>query len=232
MNRKVFTLLLVCLFSLFCMQATAQVEYVFSSTVTDEGVVVEAYDAWFASKDARHGQTAILLSSVFNGESAATHTVILDFPDYASLEKAMNATAVSGDFAKMELRNSNVATGLGEGLYLRVLGNGKSYNAGDFLFAIGVQVNSGEAKAYAKAFKEFIDSDIGKKAPGMLRLMANRAGSSVSHVVLVSAPTFTALNKYMDASDGSDAFADFISKVKDISVGVDPSIYSVVKIWK
>lgn len=232
MNRKVFSLLLVCLFSLYCINAAAQVEYVFSLAVTDEGVVVEAYDAWFASKDARHGQTAILLSGVINGESAATHTVVLDFPDYASLEKAMNATAVSGDFAKMELRNSNVASGLGEGLYLRVLGNGKTYNAGDCLFVIGVQVLRGEAQAYAAAFKEFIDSNMGKKAPGMLRLMANRAGSNTSHVVLVSAPTFTALNKYMDESDKSEAFANFISKVKDIATTADPSIYNVVKIWK
>lgn len=232
MNRKVLTLLLVFLFSLFCMNATAQVEYVFSSTVTDEGVLIEAYDAWFSTDDARHGQTAILLSSVINGESAATHTVVLDFPDYASLETALNKTVDSGDFAKMELRVSGVSTGLGEGLYLRVLDNGKSYSEGDYLFAIGVQVSGGEAQAYATAFKEFIDSNIGRKAPGMLRLMANRAGSNNSHVVLVSAPTFAALNKYMDESDESEAFANFISKVRDIATGIDPSIYSVVKIWE
>lgn len=79
MNRKVLTLLLVCMFSLLCMNAAAQVEYVFSSTVADEATLVEAYDAWFASADARHGQTAILLASVINGESAATHTTVLEY---------------------------------------------------------------------------------------------------------------------------------------------------------
>ena len=232
MDRKVFTLLLVFLFSLFCMNATAQVEYVFSSTVTEPATLVEEYDAWFSSKDARHGQTATLLESVINGESTSTHTTILDFPDYASLEKALTATSSSPEFAKMERRASPISTSTWEGISLRVTDNDKTWKAGDYVWAIGIQVSRGEGQTYATAFKEYINSKTGKQAPGLLRLLASRAGSSESHIVLVSASTFTALNKFMDASGESEDFAKFMTKVRDISTGVDPSISRVVKIWK
>ena len=73
MKRIACTLSFVLFFSLLCVNATAQVEYVFSSTVTDEATLIEAYDEWFASDDAMHGQTVTLFAAVINGESAATN---------------------------------------------------------------------------------------------------------------------------------------------------------------
>jgi len=232
MDRKVLTLLLVFLFSLFCMNATAQVEYVFSSVVTQPATVVEAYDDWFSSKDSRFGQTATLLENVVNGESKATHTTIVDFPDYASLEGALNRVSSSADFAKLQRRFAGISTDVWEGLSKRLIDNGKTWKAGDYVWGIGIQVSQGKGGAYAAAFKEYMDSKTGKQAPGLLRLLTSRAGSAQSHVVLVSAPTLVALNEFMDKSGESEDFANFTTKVRDISTGIEPSISRVVKIWK
>lgn len=232
MDRKVLALLLVFLSSLFCVTATAQVEYVFSSVVTGPDTLVKSYDAWFSSKDSKGGQTTTLLENFVNGESTTTHTTILDFPDYASFESAWARLPDSGDFAKLERSTSGISTGVWEGLSVRVVDNGKPWKAGDYVWAIGVKVAGGEDRKYAAAFKEYIDSKTGKQAPGLLRLMACRAGSNDSHVVLVSAPTFVSLNKFMDSSGESEDFANFMSKVKAISTGSDPSILKIVKIWK
>jgi len=233
MERKVLTLLSVFLFSLFCLNATAQVEFVFSDIVTEPDTLIEAYDAWFSSKDSKQGQTTTLLENFVNGDSNSTHTTILDFPDYASLETSENLLPDSIDFAKLQRRTSGIATGVWEGLSLRLVDNGKSWKAGDYVWGIGIQVAAGESKTYAAAFKEYINSKTGKKAPGLLRLLASRAGSTENHVVLVSAPTFVELNKFMDSSGESEDFANFRSKVKAIAIGnSSPSISRVVKIWK
>lgn len=232
MDRKVLALLLVFLFSLFCMNATAQVEYVFSSVVTQPDALVKAYDAWFSSKDSKFGQTTTLLESFVNGEENSTHTTILDYPDYASLESTVAKLPDSGDFAKLQQSTSGISTGTWEGLSVRVVDNGKPWKAGDYVWAVGVNVAGGQGGKYAAAFKEYIDSKTGKQAPGLLRLMASRAGSNESHVVLVSAPTFVSLNKFMDSSGESEDLANFLSKVNAISTGTAPSIYRVVKVWK
>ena len=232
MDRKVFTLLLVFLFSLFCVNATAQVEYVFSNIVADNAIFIEALDGWFASDDSKAGQTAILLESVINGEDTATHTLIIDYPDYESLELILNKIPASGDFAKYESRYNTVATSNWTGLSLRVMDNGKSWKEGDYVWAAGVQVSRGENQTYTNAFKEMLDSKIGKQAPGLMRLLATRAGSNNSHVVIFSAPTFTALNEFVDSLTDSEEYVYFMSQVKAISVLVDPSISRVSRIWK
>ena len=232
MDRKVLTLLSVFLLSLFCMNATAQVEYVFTSIVTDSATFMEALDDWYASNDSRAGQTATLFESVINGEDTSTHSTIIDFPDYASIESIMNRLPASEDFAKMQRRTAAISTTVWEGLSVRVMDNGKSWKKGDFLWALGVQVSRGENQAYEAAFKKYLNSKTVKQAPGLLRLVAPRAGSSSNYVVLVTAPTFVALNEFYDASGASDDYANFLSEVKDFSTASAPEIYRVVKVWK
>ena len=232
MNRRALALAFALFFSLFCMNATAQVEQVFSSTVNDEAALVEEMNAWLSSNDAKDGQTTTLLANVVNGDDSSTHYVVLDFPDYAKWQTHMDRTAKSGDFAKYQRRTSPLESGTGEGLYLRVTDNGKSWNAGDYLFVISVRVNTEAGKAYIAAFNEYVNSGLGKKAPGLIRLLAVRAGADNTHTVIISASTFVALNKFLDDNSGSAEMSVFLQKVGAISAPTGSSILRVVKVWK
>ena len=232
MKRKVFTLLPVLFFSLCCVHATAQVEYVYSSIVSDEATFVEAVDDWYTSRDSRAGQTETLLQSVVNGDDTNTHLIIIDFPDYASFESIMDRLPTSDDFAKLQRRTEAISTSVWEGISVRVMDNGKTWKPGDYLWALGIQVSRGENEAYVAAAEEYMNSKTVKQAPGLFRLVAPRAGSADSYVVLISAPTFVALNEFYDASGESEDYAKFMSKVKNISIASDPDIYRIVKVWK
>lgn len=232
MNRKVLMLLFVFILSILCVNAAAQVEYVFSSVVTDSATLIEAEDDWYASKDSKAGQTATLFETIINGEDTATHTMIIDFPDYASIESVINRLPASADFAKMQRRTAVISTSLWEGFSVRVMDNGKSWKKGDYMWALGIQVSRGQNKAYVAAFEKYLNSQTVKKAPGLMRLVAPRAGSSSNYVVLVTAPTFVALNEFLDLSSESDDYAKVLSEVKDFSTASAPEIYRVVKVWK
>jgi hypothetical protein len=232
MKRITCTISFLLFFSLLCINAAAQVEYVFSSNVTDDEIFIEALDGWFTSPDSKGSREAILLETFVNGDGTSTHTVVIDFPDYANQQSVMQRIPSSKDFDKYQRRVNTVATGGWEGMYLRGINNGKSYKEGDYIWVASIQVSRGENKVYTKAYEEMLGSKIGKQAPGLMRLMSVRAGSSNSHVAIFSAPTFVTLNEYLDSLSNSEEYEIFISKVKAISVLTDSSIYRVVKIWK
>jgi|GEM_PF-1501133 len=233
MNKKALVLLFGLFFTLFCIGASAQVEQVYSSVVTDEAAVVEEFDAWFSSEEAINPRTASLLSVQVNGTDATTHNLVLDYADYASWQTSMDAATKSKDFAKLERRIPRFYTGSGEALYVRIADNGKSFKEGDYIFVIAVKVKDGKDEAYIKAFNNYMNSALAKKSPGFVRLLAARAGAEdFSHLAVFSAPTFAALNEFLDSHSGTQEMIDFMAKVGDISTGIGSSIHKVIKVWK
>ena len=234
MNRKNLALLVALFLSLFCVQAGAQVEQVYGDIVTDEAVYLEELNAWMTSADAKNSlpRTACVLRSMVNGSDPTTHGIVLDYADYANWEASMNAADKSKDFASMLRRTAPVAKGNSETLYLRVADNGKTWREGDYIFVIGVNVDDGADEAYVKATKEYLNTDLAKKAPGFIRLLEARAGSDSDYAIAFSAPTFVAVNKFLDEHSGTKAMEDFIAKVGKISKPTGSSIYKVIKVWK
>ena len=232
MKKKILILSFVLLLSLFCTHATAQVEHVFSLTVTDEETVIEAFDAWFSTDDSDYGQTAVLISVVANGSDPSTHYLVLDYPDYASCQAAIEGVEKSGEFAKMQLRVSGISTSDGESMYTNVIDNGKRGKAGDYQYIVGIDVLENDSE-YIKAFNELINSEIGKKAPGSFRLVANRVGGDSDYLGIVTAPSFEALNKYMDlyTEDNKD-WQKFLSEVEEISTTTGSGFNRILKIWE
>jgi hypothetical protein len=229
MNRKsIVTFFAVCL-SVFGLNAVAQVENVIGQTITNQAASVAAYDAWFASDDSDHGQTAILLANGVDGANADTHTLVLDFPDYASREAHFDSLADSDAFAELQLSNSPVSSNTGQSLWLRINDNGKSWNEGDYVYIVTMKAR--DAQAYIAANNELMNSDFGKAAPGGSRLVVNRAGGS-GFAVLISAPSFVELNEYLDSARGNEDFAEYRSKVADTVTLGDSQIAQVVKVWK
>lgn len=233
MNGKSLALLVGLFLSLFSIQAAAQVEQVYGDIVTDEAAYLEELNAWMTSPDAKKSRprsTCVLRSEV-NGSDPTTHGIVLDFADYANWEASMNATEKSKDFANMLRRNAPVAKGNSETLYLRVADNGKTWKEGDYIFVIGVDVDAGADEAYLKATKEYLNTDLAKKAPGFIRLLEARAGSDSGYIIAFSGPTFVAVNKFLDDHSGNKAMEDFLAKVGKISKPTGSSIYKVIKVW-
>lgn len=216
----------------FVINANAQVEAVFGMIVTDEDTLIQAADVWLTSRDAKEGQTTTLLVNEFNGTSAETHTFVLNFPNYAAYERHMDKTAKSPAFARYVRIENLVSKGVSDSLYLHATDNGKEWKAGDCLFVVGINVTGGNGPAYVSATKEFINSSLGKTAPGMMRLVAGRAGNDSSHSLLISASSFASLNAYLDSIPGNPDFQAFLSKVGEMSSVTGTSIYRVVKVWK
>jgi hypothetical protein len=221
----------VFIFSL-SLNATAQVENVLTVTIDNPADQIEVLNAWFDSDDSEAGQQVTLLATVTNGANPATHTIVANFPDYDSLEKLNGRRAGSAAW-KQQVRASNGnLTVHSEALMLHVTDNGKSWNEGDFLAVIPVNVSGrGSRATYAAAFKDMIASDMGKEAPGMVRLVMSRAGNETSHVALITAPGFAALNEYMDSFPEKEGYRTFAGKVDGISDTVGGEILRVVKIW-
>ena len=74
-------------------------------------------------------------------------------------------------------------------------------------------INVTARPVFVAAFRELLSSELGKKTPGLIRLVANRAGSDISHTVLVTAPSFAALNKYLDSSSGNRDMEAFVDNI-------------------
>lgn len=231
MRRSAFTVLFLLLFSLMSINASAQVEQLISYTVSDEAALIKALDDWFASKDSDYGQTATLVAAVADGSAPATHYLVLDYPSFAKYEAAIDGITKSDDFSKLESRLSGATTANGDSVYVRRTDNGRSERAGEFVYSVGVNV-SGDEALFIAAHKELIQSDFGKKAPGMIKLLANRAGGDTTHLAILTAPTLTSLNEYLDLGTGNKDWENFLSKVGGMIQASGPSFLRIVKVWK
>jgi hypothetical protein len=231
MKRVRSTFPIVLFFSLFCINASAQVEQVVSFVVTDDEILVESLDAWFATKDSNYGQTATLVSVVANGSDPSTHYLVLNYPNFAGYQAAIDGVEKSINFAKLERYVSKIATTNGESIYTQNLDNGKSEKNGDFMYVASVNLTGSDSE-YVAAVKELMSSVIGKKAPGRYKMVENRAGGDSDYLVIFSAPSFAALNDYLDSHSGNKDWEIFLSKVSKISTHTGSSFLRVVKVWK
>ena len=75
----------------------------------------------------------------------------------------------------------------------------------------------------------------GRKAPGETRLQEKRAGigpRGFTHLVVITAPSFVALNEYLDTLHASDDYAAFAKEVASISSLEGTAFYKRVKTWR
>ena len=194
-----------------------------------EGVVA-AIDQFFATDEAE-GYRVFLVESVFDGDRPATHFVVGEYDSFASyealVERRENSLAWHQAVAAFTAATKPVANGIG--ITRAAYGEGWP-DRDNFVAVFDVAVT--DAAKYAKAFDKLANSDIGKKAPGITRLMETRyAPSGASHYVLMSGPSFAALNEHLDMMFASDEYDDFNDDVKNIRKVVGTALYRKVKAW-
>jgi hypothetical protein len=209
----------------------AEVTLYYNMVAKDPPSVYAALTGWMASEDSKSGQFVALYQYIANGENPSTHFVAAEFADMNSMEKANAQATGSPDWTRMLTSLSFVAQPTAEGLALHRAKYGKGWNEQGFGAIISVATTN--APAYAEAFDGLMKSATGRKAPGETRLMENRAGiSGVTHFVVVTAPSLTALNDYLDMLYSSSDFAAFSGKVAGMRTVTGTSYFRRVASWQ
>lgn len=163
--------------------------------------------------------TVTLLQNSFNGPSTQTHTVLLEFPDYESLQawggRIAQSPAVQLNFERSS-HNQECNT---QGIVVERASWGD--RDADWGYNAVFPVTTSDADAYVAALGDLFTSETGENMPGATILYESRAGGANTHVVVALAPDFAALNNYLDTFYQSDEFEDFSDEVSEIrSVGV------------
>ncbi|UCG72411.1 MAG: hypothetical protein JSV45_14380 [Chromatiales bacterium] len=195
------------------------------------GDVVAAIDRFF-STDAAKGYKVFLVRSVFDGADPASHFLVSEYDSYAAYEDMVGKRYSSDAWGNAMGAVLAAGTPIRNGFGIIRADYGEGWPERDN-FVMVYSINVTDSAAYAKAFDKLANSETGKKAPGITRLMENRsAGQAPTHYVVMSAPSFASLNEHLDMMFASDDYKKFSDDVEDIRTIVGTATYSKVKAWE
>ena len=196
----------------FAGSAAAQpVEAVLGVKVNNPGAFLAAMEMLYQS-DAFDDQTATVWAAVADGSSPATHTVVVEYDDFAHYDRSIENRNASRGWARFGTMVTGVTELMSTRMAVQLLVRGSGWRDHGALVATAMSVSDPEA--YGEAFAEWIDA---VDNPGSIRLMEMRfGGEGTTHVALLSGPNAASLNASLDDMIGSDAYAEFAEKVADI----------------
>ena len=93
-------------------------------------------------------------------------------------------------------------------------------------------VTTSDAGAYMEALDDLITSETGQSSPGATILYERRAGAPSTHYVVALAPSFAALNNYLDLLFQSDDFEDYLDEVAEIRTVGTPTQSVRYRTWE
>jgi hypothetical protein len=218
------------LLSSLSLNAAAIVDGVYGMVVQDPAALVKAMDTWNASADSDGDQTVTLYETIANGEDPSTHLIVGDYQDYAAFEKQAGRMRTSADFAQFIQDLSAVAKPAWESISVHLATYGKGWNEHNHVAAVSLRVEN--PRAYAQAFDELMKSKAGKNLKGATKLIGVRAGSGVSHIVVITGASFAEINEGLDAMYASEEFSNFVAKVRGDREVLGTAFYRVVKRWQ
>ncbi len=205
----------------------APIEAVHQFDVQNPGAFTAALDQMLASNDII-GNKVVLWAKEFGGVDKVSHVIVTEYDSYAAYEKATSARLSSPAWPQYLLSSMDTSEYMGSVLVGQQTVDGSGWRNHGALAAYIIQVK--EPATYTAEFKRMINA---MDNPGSVRLMQFRAGGQgATHVVLVSAESFTALNEFLDTLYVSDAFASFNAAVKDIRTIINVEMYSRLKTWE
>ncbi len=206
------------------------IETYIAFNVRSPAAVVGALDSLFNS-EAGKGSKVFLVRAIFDGDDPATHFLVSDYDSFADYDKMTASRVRSGGWGNAMAAVNAAADPIRSGIGVIRADYGEGWPERDN-YVMVYSLNVTNAAKYAKAFDKLANSDIGKQAPGVTRLMENRsAGAAPTHYVIMSAPTFAGLNEHLEAMFASKAYEDFSDDVSDIRTIVGTASYRKVKVW-
>lgn len=198
--------------------------------VRSPSAVVGALDSLFNS-EAGKGSKVFLVRAIFDGDDPATHFLVSEYDSFADYDKMTASRVRSGRWGNAMAAVNAAADPIRSGIGIVRADYGEGWPARDN-FIMVFSLNVRDAAAYAKAFDKLANSETGKLAPGTTRLLENRsAGAAPTHYVVMSAPSFAALNEHLDTMFASKDYEKFNDDVEDIREVVGTASYRKVKAW-
>jgi hypothetical protein len=176
--------------------------------------------------EALRGNKVTLYANDFGVPGEASHTVVVDYDNYAARDKLDQARRESHGWANYVLAAQDAEVQAAD-LAIVVKDYGKPRNEAGYLVAFVMQV--GDPGAYVLALDK-LDKAVGN--PGVLRLVALRSGpADMTHAVLIGAADFAAAKEYLDKLFTSDGYATFKKEVGDMRKIHNIGMYRRVGAW-
>lgn len=203
------------------------IEAVYSFDVQNSVVMLKALDSIMTSPDTK-GRKAALWAVEFDGDDPKTHVLVTEFDDYAAYERMSAKRRGSPDWLRYLLATRDAAELTSNLLVIQRYARGGGWRNHGALVAYIMTIT--DPVAYRAEFAKLFDAS---ENPGSVRLMEVRAGGGgVTHVALISAPGFAALNSYLDRFLSSDAYRSFAQSVRPYRSIQTVTMYRRVKTWE
>lgn len=198
----------------------AQVMGYTACIVEDPSSFVAALNTFWDSMsnvEATNRPTAMINQTLWNGGARATHSIAAHYPDYAAWEDSRARIAANAAaWTRLGMSFSAIADCPFDALFVRLGSWGNVAADWEYYAVYGLRTT--DIRAYMEAFEEFAQSDTMKAAPGPVELWEHRAGAAQgpTHFMNFHAPSFSALNSFIDSLGQSEDYADFVEEVESI----------------
>ena len=188
----------------------APMESVIGLDVHNPGAFIAAVNRYYQSDGATGGVTIWAIE--FSGESEISHLAIANYSDYAGYDSDSAARRDSASWGAFVGSIQDVIDVESRLMAVERFREGSGWEGHDAMAAIVMTVT--DPAKYAAEFSRLVDS---ADNPGSVRLMELRfGGQGATHAALISAPSITTLNEYLDELLMSDAYRRFSREVGDI----------------
>jgi hypothetical protein len=198
--------------------------------VSNPAGVVAALDKFVASPTGRSvNGYPILNQYIVNGESLATHNIVVVYPSPEAMDAAFAANAVSQDWATFLAEMAEVSSPVGElmftstGVNFGSPDNVSSANAMSQWFALTVT----DPAAYVDAWTDLAEEYQSDSTNSSLFAINADGQGGVTHLNVITGNNMTALST--DPLAESRGWGRFVSKVSDIRTVVNRSVVMQVK---
>ena len=232
MNKFIYSLFA---FLLISTQNLAAAGYLasYSMKVSNPAAYVEAMDELMSSEWGKSFPAVVALHQYqFNGYDDATHVVVLNYDDTASLGKGTESFS-DKTFQSFLAKTSSFTENVEQSLHMKLINGGNSDPEDNQVYTIfRMQVNdpSAYAKAYVKVTKA--QEEAGNIAGSYgLRSQVGGSVNYYSHYAYTSAGSVAEAMESAEILYSSDSFAEFSKEVDGNRKLMNISIISTVKVY-
>jgi hypothetical protein len=199
------------LLSLSASVGAQSIESVFGLKVGNPRAFVAALGQ-LGQSDAAGDQTVTVWANVYDGTSAATHTVVVGYESLEQREAAITQRNASKGWVDFQQTIAGVSELVNTSMAIEAFREGSGWEGHGALSATLMSVS--DPAEYAEAFSRLVDRI---DNPGSIRLMQMPfGGEGTTHVVLFTAPDSAALTQFLTSMVASDVYQNFVDDVEDI----------------
>ena len=202
--------------------------------VSDPAGVVAALDKYQASQTGQQGSATVILSQYLaNGESLATHQILVVYPSNEEMDLTLMRNATSADWAGLlnDMQDSASVEAEGIGQILAMAGNPNDPVATAMgRTSVIYQLSVDDPATYASAWSDFADDNLQEGSVSYLSSVLAYGTNPVTHVVAnVYSSLGEALSNQPQTMEGFDVYLQRVSGIRTVEGRV---VTTVVREWR